>query len=82
MNHHRLTAADLADHAGFHSLANQLRLRANSLIQIPKASIVRLVIKKRNVPRADAANQVNEEDFLEKKNDVSTSTLYQSDRSK
>jgi len=65
VNHHRLTAADLADYAGFHSLGNQLRLTAKSPIQIENASIVRLVIKKRNVPRCDAANQVYEEDLLQ-----------------
>jgi hypothetical protein len=47
-------------------LANELRLRANSLIQLEKASVVRLVIKKRNVPLSDASNQVNEEDFRPK----------------
>jgi len=46
-------------------LANELRLRAkSSLIQIKKAAVVRLVIKKRNVPRSDASNQVNEEDLM------------------
>ncbi len=44
-------------------MANELRLRADSLIKLQKASVVRLVIKKRNVPRSDASNQVNEEDF-------------------
>ncbi len=47
-------------------MANELRLRADSLIKLEKASVVRLVIKKRNVPRSDASNQVNEEDFRPK----------------
>lgn len=63
-NKQRLTPADLSDQFGFPSLANELRLRANSLIQLEKASIVRLVIKKRNVPRSDASSQVNEQDFI------------------
>lgn len=62
-NKQRLTPAHLAEQSGFPSLANELRLRANSLIQFSKASIVRLVIKKRNVPRSDASSQVNEIDF-------------------
>lgn len=67
VNIQQLTAADLAENAGYPSLANELRLRADSLIKLEKASVVRLVIKKRNVPRSDASNQVNEEDFIVKK---------------
>ncbi len=67
MNVQQLTAADLSENAGYPSLANELRLRADSLIKLEKASVVRLVIKKRNVPRSDASNQVNEEDFIVKK---------------
>jgi len=55
-------------------LANELRLREkSSLIQIKKAAVVRLVIKKRNVPRSDASNQVNEQDLIIKQ--YSTNTL-------
>ena len=61
-----LTAIDLAENAGYPSLANELRLRVDALIKLEKASVVRLVIKKRNVPRSDASNQVNEEDFQPK----------------
>ncbi len=68
VNTEQLTPADLAENSGYPSLANELRLRAkSSLIQLEKASIVRLVIKKRNVPRSDASNQVNEEDLMIKK---------------
>ncbi|CAF4437613.1 unnamed protein product, partial [Adineta steineri] len=50
VNNQQLTAADLAENFGYSSLANELRLRSNpSLLQ--KATVVRLVIKKRNVPR-------------------------------
>ncbi len=46
-------------------MANELRLREkSSLIQIKKAAVVRLVIKKRNVQRSDASNQVNEQDLM------------------
>lgn len=66
LNHQQLTPADLAENAGYPSLANELRLRANSIIQLEKASIVRLVIKKRNVQRSDAASQVNEDELISK----------------
>ncbi|CAF0842356.1 unnamed protein product [Adineta steineri] len=63
VNNQQLTAADLAENSGYSSLANELRLRSNpSLLQ--KATVVRLVIKKRNVPRLDASCQVNEEDLM------------------
>lgn len=64
-NDQGLTPADLSDVFGYPSLANQLRLRENSIIQLEKASIVRLVIKKRNVKRSDASSQVNEQDFID-----------------
>jgi hypothetical protein len=65
VNCQQLTAAELADNSGYPSLANELRLREkSSIIQLEKASIVRLVIKKRNVPRSDASNQVNEQDLF------------------
>jgi hypothetical protein len=71
VNHEQLTPADLAETAGYPSLANELRLRANaplsSSIRLQKATVVRLVIKKRNVQRSDASNQVNEEDLTIKK---------------
>ena len=69
MNHDQLRAADLAHNAGHLSLANELGLRARTSllttdIQLEKATVVRLVIKKRNVPRSDASNQVNEQDLI------------------
>lgn len=66
MNKQRLTPGDLAEKFGYISLANELQLRRNSstLIQLEKAKVVRLVIKKRNVQRCDTSNQVNEEDLL------------------
>ena len=64
----------------FSSLANELRLRTDSSsssslilnknsstiskIQLDNATIVRLVVKKRNVERCDASNQVNENDLI------------------
>lgn len=62
-----MTAADLAQQFGYSSLADELRLNAKpAVIQVESATVVRLVIKKRNVPRSDAANQVNEQDFSSK----------------
>ncbi|UJR24617.1 hypothetical protein I4U23_005992 [Adineta vaga] len=63
VNNQQLTAADLAENSGYISLANELRLRGNSSL-LQKATIVRLVIKKRNVPRKDVSCQVNEEDLI------------------
>ncbi len=86
VNCQQLTAAELADNSGYPSLANELRLREkSSIIQLEKASIVRLVIKKRNVPRSDASNQVNEKDLINQNNqnlhflelDNQTTNLFQ-----
>lgn len=80
LNNNKLTPADLADRFGFPSLANELRLHMNSPtvssnsnqpIQLNNATIVRLVVKKRNVQRADATSQVEENDFLS--NSISSS---------
>ena len=72
-NSDQLTPADLANHYGFPSLANQLQLHVDSSstsssgisqkIQLNNATIVRLVVKKRNVERSDAANQVDEHEL-------------------
>ncbi|CAF4310400.1 unnamed protein product [Rotaria socialis] len=65
VNGEHLTAADLAANSGYIALANELRLGANpATIQVEKATVVRLVIKKKNVTRSDAGNQVNEQDLL------------------
>lgn len=75
-NSSQLTPADLADYYGFNALANQLRLHLNASpvyensspvsqkIQLENATIVRLVVKKRNVERSDASNQVDESDLI------------------
>ncbi|CAF4401138.1 unnamed protein product [Rotaria magnacalcarata] len=65
VNGEHLTAADLAANSGYIALANELRLDVNpATIQVEKATVVRLVIKKKNVARSDAGNQVNEQDLL------------------
>ncbi|CAF3843674.1 unnamed protein product [Rotaria sordida] len=77
VNCEQLTAADLAENSGYPSLANEFRRDVNSSsIQVEKATIVRLVIKKRNVPHSDASNQVNEQDLLNK--DEQSSNKYPS----
>ncbi|CAF2992878.1 unnamed protein product, partial [Rotaria sp. Silwood2] len=75
-NSSQLTPADLADHYGFPALANELRLHEDSppiyensspisqKIQLENATIVRLVVKKRNVERSDASNQVDENELI------------------
>ncbi|CAF1198500.1 unnamed protein product [Adineta ricciae] len=67
VNNRQLTAADLAANSDHLSLANELHLRGNSSL-LQKATVVRLVIKKRNVQRADVSCQVNEDDFIDQKN--------------
>lgn len=76
-NNEKLTPADLADRSGFPSLANELRLRMNSppssspndqSIQLHNATVVRLVVKKRNVQRTDATSQVEENDLQSNSN--------------
>ncbi|CAF2053369.1 unnamed protein product [Rotaria magnacalcarata] len=74
-NSSQLTPVDLANQYGFPELANELRLRKTSLpyyensspvsskIQLENATIIRLVVKKRNVERFDAANQVDENEL-------------------
>ncbi|CAF1313843.1 unnamed protein product [Rotaria sp. Silwood1] len=77
VNCEQLTAADLAKNSGYLLLANELRRDVNSSsVQIEKATIVRLVIKKRNVPHADASNQVTERDLLNQ--DEQSSNKYSS----
>ncbi|CAF1606095.1 unnamed protein product, partial [Adineta ricciae] len=74
-NNAQLTAIDLAEQYGFQNLAHDLRLRENpSLfsqksssnsrpIHLEKATVVRLVVKKRNIARHDASNQVDENEL-------------------
>lgn len=76
LNSNNMNAADLADYYNYSSLAKQLRLYENNPlnsdkssktsenIRIENARIVRLVVKKRNVQRCDASNQVTEDEFL------------------
>ena len=92
-NNNKLTPADLADRYGFPSLANELRLHMNSSssvvppksssnnsqpIQLNNATIVRLVVKKRNVQRSDATSQVEENDFLSNSTSLSSQKLTNS----
>ncbi|CAF1311797.1 unnamed protein product [Rotaria sp. Silwood1] len=84
-NSSHLTPADLADHYGFPALANELRLHDNTppvyensssvsqKIQLENATIVRLVVKKRNVERSDASNQVNENELIINSNNETNS---------
>ena len=62
-----MTPADLADRTGFSSLAAELRRQAQSTpmsqIQLNNATVVRLVVKRRNIERSDASNQVDESDL-------------------
>ena len=74
-NNAQLTAIDLAEQYGFQNLAHDLRLRENSSlfsqksssnsrpIHLEKATVVRLVVKKRNIARHDASNQVDENEL-------------------
>lgn len=76
-NNSNLTAIDLAAFFGFPVLADQLRRQMDltkplesatsqssaDLIQLTNATVVRLVVKKKNVGRSDASNQVNEDDL-------------------
>jgi hypothetical protein len=75
VNSSQLTPADLANRYGFPSLANELRLHINpssssssstmnKQIHLENATIVRLVVKRRNVNRCDASNQVNENELI------------------
>ncbi|CAF0766231.1 unnamed protein product [Adineta steineri] len=84
-NNSQLTPIDLANHYGFSSLANSLRLHeksslpsqnasANSKkIQLENATIVRLVVKKPHVTRNDASNQANENEIVK---DLSTNSDF------
>ena len=74
-NNDQLTPADLANHYGFPSLANELRLHIDSSsassssgiskkIHLNNATVVRLIVKKKNVERCDASNQVNENELI------------------
>ena len=84
----QLTPIDLADRYGFPALADELRLRANSSlslnensdpnsgkIHVENATVVRLVVKKRNVKRCDAWNQVNEDDLQTEYRSISQSSV-------
>lgn len=71
-----MSPIDVADYYNYSSLAKQLRLyesipmnsnkssKTSEKIQLENARIVRLVVKKRNVSRCDASNQVTEDEFL------------------
>jgi hypothetical protein len=68
-NHDQQTAMDLAEENGHRMLADELRHRlkydqsAEKQIQLENATIVRLVVKKRNISHHDASNQVEEMDL-------------------
>ena len=75
-NSQKLSPADLADRAGFASLANELRLHVEAPlpsstplasqmtindIRVKKTTIVRLVVKRENVSPKDASCQTSED---------------------
>ncbi|UJR34238.1 hypothetical protein I4U23_021643 [Adineta vaga] len=75
-NNAQLTAIDSAKQYGYRELAYYLRHRDNpslfpekssknsKKIQLENATVVRLVVKKRNISRYDASNQVEENDLV------------------
>ena len=77
INQNGLTPIDLAERHGFPVVANELRLHQTSTvdsissrestdkIHLSNATVVRLVVKKRNIQRSDASNQVDERDLID-----------------
>ena len=60
------------------TISAQLTFSSNQLIQLKNGTIVRLVLKKRNVQRLDATSQVEENGFLSNSTSLSSRKLTNS----